>query len=844
MSDFPKSAKYSKAAADKFYGNKGTGGSRVEPVFSLKVSESKKYENDNQWFKDYIEYIVPASGSTIDDYDEMKTCYEVINNNLDGFKKQIDDFLNPFASNIGEVDETLFPYPKLHTSINVLKGEMISRNDHHKIVLLTANAVKDKNEKLIEELKASVEEEVMEEITKIQQQLEGKSPEEIQKYIEETRQRKTPEDILRRDWKSDLEIFYSKGLKFCYFDQDIKRKKVETFEDLIVSDRFFIYSGWRFGKPYLEVRNPLYTGFHKSPNEPFINKGDYVWYKKPITIADAYNNYGNMLEDDDLERLGVYSYSSHNRADKRHSLGNPESTYAHDNLSKEIVSRSFENARTSQDDKRVGLSQGQGTSGRMSEEALIWETHIEFKAFRKIIYLSYIDEFNQKVNKIVPESYDVPKEAEKVKFTNMFGEQSEKKVWFDEVTGIEYSAEEIWIPRKYEVIRLGEDIYPVCREVPFQVTNIEEPFSTFNLSTFGGIATSRNAKSVSLLQRALPVYFQYIYLKHIQNRELAKYQSFIQSIDLDQIPEELGQDIYGNQIRDEVSAYLATLRRTNRDFYSGSQTALGGLPPATRSPGSSVYTLGAAAELLNLQNLLEFVDREMMMAMGISPQRMSMFSNNSNVTDNQIAIAQSHHITEPYYFFHSEIWRQALNDYLYNFRTYNDMIFNKNEDLKEHSMHYILPDGTEEVLNVTPDMLQHTSIGLFVSEGGANQRYMDIMLQASQAFAQNSGEHGLEAISTMIKAITAGSSPEEVHRLIQIEADKQNKRMQEMEQLKLQSAKEAADIANRNREDEQAHKLEEIRMKGEYDLLETREDNQTKLQIAEKQAERTNYSKD
>ena len=55
----------------------------------------------------------------------------------------------------------------------------------------------------------------------------------------------------------------------------------------------------------------------------------------------------------------------------------------------------------------------------------------------------------------------------------------------------EYEAETLWIPRKYEVVRLGTSVYPVCREVPYQTTDVEAPFSNFNLSTFGSILTSR-----------------------------------------------------------------------------------------------------------------------------------------------------------------------------------------------------------------------------------------------------------------------------------------------------------------------------------------------------------------
>lgn len=786
---------------------KNSSSRRHEPIYNLRISETEKYAHDCEWFKEYAEYIVPAYSSVIDNYREMKTSYEVINNNLNGFKDELQRFCNPLGENIGQIEEEVIPYAELHNKVNVFTGELIQRNDDYQVVLLTAQAIQDKNQSMIDELKASVTQELQIEIEKVEMELQGLSQEQIQQYIEQKREHLTPKDILDKNWMSEAEIFYNKGVKYCYFDQQVKSKKLETFQDVITADRCFVYSGWRFGKPFLEVRNPLFCGFHKAPNQKFVNKGDYFWYKKPVTVADVYHNYGDKLSQEEIESLGIHTYANNQRVDRRHSLDPRYNDLVFDHTTEEIYTEAFQAGKGDYQDKQTGTHQGQGISTRYNKENLIWETHIEFKAFRHVIFLDYTNEYNKKVTVVVSDKFDIPKSAKKTKFVNRYGNESEKWVWYDKDSETEYSAEKIWIPRKYEVIRLGSDIYPICREVPYQQTNIESPYSSFNLSTFGGIFTSRNADSISLLQRAIPPYFQYIYVKHIQNRELSKYQGAIQSIDIDQIPDKLGKDIYGNQIRDKIATYLYYLKRTNKDFYSGSQSSLGALPPATRSPGSSGFMLGTAVELLNLQQLLEFISQEIGMAMGISPQREAQFTQGTNVSDNQQAIAQSHHITEPYFYLHDEIWKQAINDYLLNFRSYCDRIFSQSPQLAEHSFHYILPDGTQELLKVTPDMLRHTDIGLYVSNNTQHQKYLDIMLQLTHAFAQNAGE-GMEAVSAIVKGITSGVSSEEVHKMIQIESKKQQERMMQMEQVKQQSQQQMAQAANQVREDEQQHEFD------------------------------------
>jgi hypothetical protein len=800
---------YSKQASDDFYPQKNIARKTSDVPFNLKVSEDVKYENDNQWFKDYVDYVAPATSSSIEDYKELKTNYEVLNNNLEAFEKELHAFCNPMGESIGQIEEKIIPFEKLNNKVNVLLGELLKRNDNHKVLLITAKAIKAKNKALVDAIKASVEEKVQLEIEKQQQQMSGMKKEDVDKYIQDLRTQEEPEDILNKNWLSEWEIFYSKGLKFCHYDQDIKTKKYETFKDAITADRFYVYSGWKHGKPSLEVRNPLYLGFHKAPNEAYVNKSSYVWYKKPVTISEIYDNYGEILSEQDLTQLGAYT-SSNSQVDKRHDVMGETAKPVFDLVNQELFMDGLSNAN----DKNVGLHQGQALVNKRSLSKLVWETHIEFKAYKQLIFLTYLDDYSQRITIPVSKDFKIPSSADKIKFTNKFGDESVKYVWIDDLMQKEMSAEILWIPRKYEVIRLGTSIFPICREVPYQTTDMESPYSGFNLSTFGGILTSRNAKSVSLLQRAIPSYFQYIFIKHIQNRELSKYQGAIQSIDVDQIPDNLGKDIHGNQIRDKVATYLLYLKRTNKDFYSGTQSSFGALPSSTRSPGSSGFVLGTATELMNLQQLLDLVDREIGLSMGISPQREAAFSSSSNVTDNKQAIVQSSHITEPYFYLHSEIWKHALTDYLKNFRTWCEKMI---EDNGECFITYAMPDGTVELLNVTSSMCELLGIALFVSNSGQDQAYLDAMLQMSHAFAQNAGE-GIETVSALLKSITQGASPEEVHKMIQVESIKQQKRAESLQKQQLDSQEKVAQINNQVREDVQAHELEKIDRKGEIDL--------------------------
>ena len=789
-------------------------------MINLKVSEKEKYKNDNQWFKDYMNHIAPFGSNQSPDYDKMSKCYRAVNMDLTDFKDSIKLFCNPLGDLVDTMVDDLVAYPELKNKLSTLKGELIKRNDQMRLQLLTAQAKRAKNEELIGELQATVDEKLGLELMGLQEQMAGMPQEEVQQFVAQLRSKHEPEDLLSKDWLSELEIFYNKGLKFCYQDQEVKFKQADTIEDAATADRMFVANVWKHGKPGIEVRNTLHIDFHKNPNEPMIHKGDWIAYRKAITIADAIASYN--LTDTEIEDIGgAVGGGNYKKYSTIHgsAQGQAERQYDHsyDSIRESLVSNT-------RDDKTEGLNQADSYSMSL-RHGLIYETHFEFKAFKKIIFLSYFDEEGKQIVEVLSSEFEIPKDAKKEKYDNRFDQETQRYTWFDELSNTEFQAEELWIPRAYEVIRLGGNVYPICREVPYQEVNVEDPFGSFELSTKGAIFNARNAQSVSLVEQALPSYFQYCYIKHVQNRELSKYKGFIHSLDVDQIPESLGADAEGKNVnvKDALSRYLAILRKTNIDMYSGSQGTLGGLPPSTRSPGSNGFTIGTAIELMNLENLAQIISRNISMSMGISPQREANYTQGTNVSDNQQAVINSYTITEPLFYRHSMIWKDVLSRWLRDFRKYCQVQMEVH-NLKDLSFEIWLPDGTSELLKVTPKSLEHADIGLFLVSNSAADKYSDMMLQMSHAFSQNQGQ-GIAAVSSLIKDIVGGESPEAVHKKIMIlEKQQQDSQFQ----LQQQQAEQQAQLQQMQAGHEKSLQEFELMMLREKAAL----DHETKIQVA------------
>jgi hypothetical protein len=774
-----------------------------DQIFNLKVPDSQKTK---EWYEEYINYIVPYNEAYVEDSERLRSNYQIYNGDLSTVKQFTKEQCDPLGIYQDlDIDEELIAYPKLHNMVSILEGEKLKRREQYKVLIQSARAIQNKNEKLLEAIQSSVDERVTLKIEKLKKQMEGMPPSEIDSYIQELKTQESPEDILNKNFLSEHEIFYNKALKYCRATQDTKTKQMLTLKDNVINARFFLYSGWKHGVPVIEERNMLHIKHHKAPNEFRVHKGDWIAYIDAITPADVLDEYMEELTEENIENLG-FNKTGLGIKDKRHSiLGNAKPI---NQLEKDadLLTDLYDNNDRSRS-KYEGLNQTQ----EYTQRHLVYRTHFEFKAFKPVIFLTYNDEMGEIITIIVKDDYDIPENADKIKFTNKFGTETYKYVWMED--DVEYSAERIWIPRKYEVTRLNNGIIVRYREVPYQVTNIENPYASFSLSTKGAIFNARNAKSISLFERALPLYYQQLFIKSLQNRELAKYKGYVLDIDVDQIPESLGKDADGELINDPIKVALAYQKYGGYNFYSSSKSSHQGLPSPQRSPGSQGQLISTAMEIFNLQQLIELIDQEMSMTMGISPQRKADFSSNTNVSDNQQAIAQSHHITEPLFYMHSVIWADVFKDYLHNFRTYAERVLLQEKE--KHTLEYFLEDGTKELLEITQKGVELLDIMVFPTNSGNDLEYQNLMKQYAQAFSQN--PEGVDIISALLKSITSGASAEETHKLILIEKRKQEERMAQEQERSNQLQERMAQIQKETTEDMQAHEIEKIIVKGEID---------------------------
>lgn len=786
-------------------------------VPNLRVSEKEKYEKDFDQFKRCMNQIKPYQGyglSLIRDFPEKLQNYRMLNNDIR--QEDVESLCNPLNYSKDAFEEEILPFNIIPKIINELIGEEIRRSDVYTPILTSQKALYRKDY----QLQQSVEKYVADKINMIyvleeQRMMNSELPkQELEKMLQQKRQELESkiQRPLSSGFLSEQEILASKILKYANFDQNIRYTKNETQKDFLTVDEEIVYVGVQNNKPVINKLNPLFSIYHKSPETMYIQDGDQAGYSIPMTYYDVINRFGSYLSEDDINNLQLKHTSKDMLPTKRiepfhHSQYPDIDTQFFGVLNDFVYADPF-----------MG-SYGSGNSVLRFYHNFVQVTHLEQKAFRKVGFLTYKNEYNEKITELQDESFIIPDTSRKEKLRNKYGEDNEIYFWFDEETQTEFEFEQLQIPRVYEATRLGRDIYIMCREKPYQTTSIDDPFTTCKLGYHGRCYSSNNARPISVLERMKPYNFLYMITMNMLTKHIARYKGILTDIDTSQTDLNLAED------GDPAKALEARLKYIDLGYniYNSLKDAESGENIYTGRKQAGTENASNAQDLLNLINILQQLNTEIGMIVGVSPQRLAQMTS-QNVADNQQALLQSSYITEPYFNAHNETQKEIMLSYLQIF------IIQAKEKLENDDqlfLNYILDDSSSELLKILPDTLEETDYGLFVQLSGNMKEYFDTMKNLTHALIQND-QANIKAISSLLLSIANTASPYEVHKQFEKFYEEDQQRKQSIEQQKLQAQQDVVDkqiqaqkeleqMRIENREDEQKHEQDMQERKYEFE---------------------------
>lgn len=401
-----------------------------------------------------------------------------------------------------------------------------------------------------------------------------------------------------------------------------------------------------------------------------------------------------------------------------------------------------------------------------------------------------------------------------------------KKVeWIDPTTGeeiTEYYSEDFqedeslgqkvtkhYINEAWEGTLIGNDIFVNIRPMPIQYNRLFNP-SRCHFGFVGSIYNINDSKPFSLVDRLKPYNYLYDVIKDKLNKDIIDNWGKIITLDLAKVPK--GWDVakWVEHAKKNKLAVVDSFREGNNGAATGKLA--GGLNNNTS--GTIDAEMGQSIQT-NIQ-LLSYIKEEMSEVSGINRQREGQTFSRETVGGIERATLQSSYITEYLFLIHDDVKKRVLECFL---ETAKHAI--RGKSLK---FSHVLPDSALMIADIDGDEFSENDYGLIVDASSDTQLYAQRLESLAQAALQN----GLLDFSTMLKLYSSASLAEKQKMVEDAEAKKQEQMQQQMQmQQQLQQ------------EQLQAQREAEL-AKQDHELNMAREANETKVLIAQINAEAGN----
>lgn len=722
---------------------------------------SKKTED---WKKSCVDYIIGKSqggsrnGNNRTRKEEMQTYYDLYNSIYN--EKDLKYVTNPFKQQDG------FPamaqdYNIIKPKIDLLLGEETKRPFNFRVVRTSEIATSEMQDKAKQMLIDYIQATIMSKL----------GPEEQARYQQalESGEIMPPEQIqkyMSKDYKDIAEITAYHSLNYLKNKLNITHEFFKGWKDALIGGEEIYYVGILNGEPCLERINPLYFDYDTETSDlEFIHDAQWCVYEMKLSVTDIYDRYYDKLSEKQLnELLDLMSDSAKGGV-------NPEVR------------------KTSLDYPHIKTHTINGFSTNPFEDGSnisVW--HTCWQGFKKIGFVTITDpETGEPVEYVVDETYNV--------------------------TGMELNVEWKWIIETYEGYRAGEDLYFGMGPIEYQFISADNP-NAQRLPYTGVIYNNTNSKPRSLVSMMKPLQYMYIVLWYRLELAMARDKGKVVNMDITQIPKSMNID---------VSKWMHYLSALGVNFINPYEE---GWDIPGREGGKPAQFNQITALDLTMANtinqyimLMDKIESMLSEISGVSKQREGSISSNELVGNVERSVVQSAHITEPWFWTHNQVKRQAIS-----------MLLNTSKwawkDNKTN-LQYILDDATRAFITLS-DSFFYEDYDVFVEDTTKNQQQIDALKNLMQPAMQNGA-----SLLDITEIITMDNVAMIKNKLEEIE-QKRMEQQQAMEQAQAEREQQMLQMQNEVKEEELMLKEAEMDLK-KYEID---SNNATKITVAQLNAYR------
>lgn len=729
------------------------------PIQKLPMSKKTK-----AWQEACVDYIIGHSqggsrnGNTRTRKEEMQTYYDLYNSIYN--EKDLKYVTNPFKQQDG------FPamaqdYNIIKPKIDLLLGEETKRPFNFRVTRTSDIATSEMQDKAKQMLIDYIQATIMSKL----------GPEEQQRYQQalESGEIMTPEQIqkyMSKDYKDIAEITAYHSLNYLKNKLNITHEFFKGWKDALIGGEEIYYVGVLNGQPCMQRINPLYFDYDTETSDiEFIHEAQWCCYEMIMSATEIYDRlYDKMSEKQLNELLELME-------DGAKGGINPELR------------------KTSLDYAHIKLHNINGFTSNPfdgSDNIRLW--HCCWKSFKKIGFVTVIDPETG-----MPEEYEV--------------DETYKE------TGMELNVEWKWIIEVWEGYRYGEDGYVGIQPVDYQYVSADNP-NAQRLPYTGVIYNNTNSRPRSLVSMMKPLQYMYIVLWYRLELAMSRDKGKVVNMDITQIPKSMNID---------VSKWMHYLSALGVNFINPYEEGWdipgreGGKPSQFNQ--ITALDLSMANTIDQYINLMDKIESMLSEISGVSKQREGAIASNELVGNVERSVVQSAHITEPWFWVHNQVKKEAIAMLLNTAKyVWKD---NKTE------LHYILDDATRAFITLSEDFF-YEDYDIFVEDTTKNQQQIEALRNLMQPAMQNGASLlDIAEIITMDNVTMIKGKLEEIEQ-------KRMEQQQAMEEAQAQREQQMIQMQNEVKEEELMIKEAEM----DLEKYKIDSDNATKITVAQLNAYR------
>lgn len=713
------------------------------------------------WKEDCIDYIVGAGGQHYSNgrtkAEEMQTYYDLYNSIYN--EKDLKYVTNPFKQDDG-FPATAQDYNIIKPYVDQLLGEETKRPFNFNVCRTSEIAASEMQEKAKQMLMDYIQATIASKL----------SPEQAARYEQAlaTGEVMPPEQIakyLEKDYKDVAETTAFHSLQYLKRKLNVTHEFYKGWKDALIGGEEIYYIGIINGEPYVERVNPMYFDYEQSLDLEFIHEASWCRRKMIMSATEIYDRfYDKMTEKQLNELLELID-------DKPGSGIEPELR------------------KTNMDYESIKMHKLNSFTDNPFDTDHITVYHCCWKSFKKIGFITILDDETGEIEQFqVDESY--------------------------KVTGLEESVTWDWVIEVWEGYRIGKELYVGIQPIEYQHVSADNPNSQ-KLPYTGIVYNNTNSRPRSLVSMMKPLQYMYIVVWYRLELALARDKGKVAVMDITQIPKSMNIDV------NKWMHYLSALGVAFINPYDEGWDIPGregGRPSQFNQ--LSAWDLSMANVIDQYVNLMAKIEDMVAKLTGITPQRQGQIAASELVSNANTAVTMSYHITEPWFWNHTQVKKQVLTMLL-------DTAKEAWKDGKKTYLNYILDDATRAFLQLSDEFF-YEDMDIFVEDSTKNMQNLETLKQLMQPAMQNGA-----SLLDIAEIITMDNVSMIKDRLQEIE-QKRMEQMQQQQQAEQQAQEQMIQMQNEVKEEELMIKEAEMDLK-KYEID---QNNATKITVAQLNAYR------